>query len=160
MFRQLQCVSAKSFRGARHDTVDFVPVQLKMAADCGLIGVSQPINHDALEERREVRTAISPRRFDLHHAVLRALHARNVGDKKCFVLTTIKMSPRASTRVVARACLAASRAIRLAAKLNEHLDGQRRVVHGDLRNEPGLVYAQEFFVKIFVVHQRKLAARR
>ena len=137
-----------------------MPAQLKLAADCGLVGVSQPINHNALEECGEVRTAISPRRVDLHHAVLGALHARNAGDKKCFVLTTIKMSPRASTRVVARACLAASRATRLAAKLDEHLDGQRRVVHGDLGNEPRLVYAQEFFVEIFVVHQRKLAARR
>ena len=107
-----------------------MPAQLKLADDCGLIGVSQPINHDALEERREVRTTISPRRVDLHHAVLGVLHARNVGDKKCFVLTTIKMSPRAS------------------AKLNENLDGQRHVVYGDLRNEPGCVYAQKYAVYI------------
>ena len=52
----------------------------------------------------------------------------------------------------------ASWATWLAAKLNEHLDGQRRVVHGDLGNEPGLVYAQEFFVEVCVVHEGKLAA--
>ena len=143
--------------GARHDAVDFVPTQLKLA-DCGLVGLSQPVDHDALEERGEVRIAILPRRVDLHLAVLGALHARNVGDKKCFVLTTIKMSPRASTTVVARACLAASRKTRRAAKLDEHLEGQRRVVHGDLKNKLRLVYAQEFFVKIFVVHVPKLGA--
>jgi len=114
---------------------------LKLATDCGLIRLSQRVDHNALEERREVRTAISPRRVDLHHAAIGALHARNVGDKKCFVLTTIKMSPRASTRVVAHTCLAASRATRLAAKLDEHLDGQLHVIHGDLGNEPRLVYA-------------------
>jgi len=48
----------------------------------------------------------------------------------------------------------------VATSVYEHLDGQRRVVHGDLRNEPGLFSAQEFFVKVFVVYQRKLAARR
>ena len=144
----------------RHDAFDFVPAHLKLAADFGLVGVSQPINHNALEERREVRTAISPRRIDLHHAVLRAFHARHIGDKKCFVLTTVKMPPLAPPRVVARAGLAASRATRFAAKLDDHLNGQSRVVNGDQGNDPRLMYAQDFFVEISVVHPRKLAARR
>jgi hypothetical protein len=70
----------------------------------------------------------------------------------------IDIYPDVATRVVARACLAASRTTQLTAKLDEHLNGQRRVVHGGLRNEPGLVYAQEFFVEIFVMHVPKLAA--
>ena len=105
MFRQLQCVSEKSFaarestsNSTRHDAVDFVPAQLKLAANCGLVGLSQPVDHNALEERGEVRTAIRPRRVDLHHVVLGALHARKVGDQKCFVLTTVKMSPLAPQR--------------------------------------------------------------
>ena len=137
-----------------------MPAQLKLTADGGLVGLSQPIDHDALEERGEMRTALRPRRIDLHHAVLRAFHARHVGDKKCFVLTTVKMPPLAPPRVVARAGLAASRATQCAAKLNDHFNGQSRVVNGDLGNDPRLVYAQDFFVEIGVVHPRKLAARR
>ena len=55
-------------------------------------------------------------------------------------------------------CLATSRAIPLAAKLNKHLNGQRRVFYDDLGNELGLVYAEEFIEKDFVVHTPKLAA--
>jgi len=96
-WRNLFAARESACHGARHNAVDFVPAHLKLTADCGLIGVSQPINRSTLEERREVRTAISPWRDDLHHVVLGALHARNVGDQRCFVLTTIKISPRAST---------------------------------------------------------------
>ena len=70
------------------------------------------------------------------------------------------MSPLAPPRVVARACLAAARATRFGAKLNEHFDDQLRVVHGDLGNELGIIYAQEFFVEIFVVHACKIASCR
>ena len=86
--------------------------------------------------------------IDLRHALLWAFQARYVGDKKCFVLTAVKMSPLAPklapSRVVARAGLAASRETRFAAKLNDHFNGQSCVVNGDLDNDQRLVYAQDF----------------
>ena len=43
-----------------------------------------------------------------------------------------------------RANAFAAWATQFAAKLNGHFNGQRRVVHGDLGDDPGLVYAQVF----------------
>ena len=59
-----------------------------------------------------------PRAWRDANAMLRAFHARHIGDKKCFVLTTVKMPPLAPPRVVVRAGLAALRATRFGPKLN------------------------------------------
>ncbi len=45
----------------------------------------------ALEERRESRTVLRPRRFQLDDAVFLTLNARNARDKKRLVLTTISV---------------------------------------------------------------------
>ncbi len=59
--RNLFAARESACHSARQDAVDFVSNQLKLATDCRLIGLSQPVDHNALLERREMRTAISPR---------------------------------------------------------------------------------------------------
>ena len=88
------------------------------------------------------------------------LNARNARDKKRLVLTTIQVAPRAHSRVIAGARLAALRTARLAAKLDRHADGHFRIVKLHIRDGPRGIDLQEFLVDVFVLHRCKLVATR
>ena len=90
------------------------------------------------ERTIRARTACAKEIHPRAAAALCTLHARNVDDKKFFVLTTIKISKQ--RRRVSQLEYAL-RATGLVTKFYGYLDGQRRIVHGDLGNELRFVYA-------------------
>jgi len=144
--------------GTLHHSIDLVPAQIQLPRHRRGARLTQPIDHQGLEQRRESRPRLCPRHLNRLDPVLRTSNPRNLGCQDCPVLAGRKMTPTPKPRVVARHRGSAHRALQrrrsLVLHAHLHLALRRPKLHA--RHPPRLLYPENLCVQVGVPHPRRL----
>lgn len=123
----------------------------------GLTARVQHVDDQAFHEHGESPLGLGPRHFDLKHAVLWALHARNPGMKEGLELAGVEVTPYPRLGMIPTSQLAATARTAppdTGSVINMNIHSASRRAQLDVGNKPRVAQPQDPRIQVRVLHGR------